>query len=121
MILLETQSVIWLGKEQENFSVRGKQALVTAREQGLALAISDMDMTLWESAMAARRDRIGIGTTLSAALNEIAAAYIVLPITPENCRESDNIFDGLFLGTPRIGSSPRPRWHTAFHSLPRTA
>ena len=80
LILVDTQAVIWLSKEQQYLSKTVLQVITDARRQGVALAISDI--SLWECAMASRKDRLKLGVPLAAALNEIAGLYTVLPITP---------------------------------------
>ena len=80
MILLDTQSVIWLNQDQMLLSHSAKSAIAEARVAGTGLAIADI--TLWEFAMASKRDRIKLEVPLSVALRELTAVYAVLPITP---------------------------------------
>ena len=81
MIVLDTQSVVWLIQETEKLSKPALQAVITARREGTPIAISDL--TLWEFAMLAHRGRIALFASLPIALQEIASIYTVLPIIPE--------------------------------------
>ena len=80
MILLDTQSVIWLNQEQEKLSRTAVQVISDTRSSGEALAIADI--TLWEIARAVTKNKVTLSVPLEAALDEVASLYRVLPITP---------------------------------------
>ena len=79
LILLDTQIVVWLNQEQDRLSKSAALAIADARVQGTGLAIADL--TLWEFAMLATKNRISLSVPLSSGLQELESFYTVLPIT----------------------------------------
>lgn len=97
MILLDTQSVIWMSRQQERMSEAALQAIAICRRQGDSLAVCDI--TLWEFAMLARKGRIALNAPLEMSLKQIANVYTVLPITPTVANTSV-AFSSNFPGDP---------------------
>ena len=78
MLLLDTQSVIWLAQAPELISHRAQSAIIEVRQMG-GLAISDK--TLWEIAWLKNAGRIEVQGTLREFLLTIERNFAVLPIT----------------------------------------
>ena len=77
MILLDTHALVWARSNPQRLPTRAR----TTIEGADALAVSDV--TLWELAMLARKDRIAVADRLDAYFADIAASCRVLPITPD--------------------------------------
>ena len=90
LILLDTQIVIWLNRQQEKLSQAASEAIADARTNGIGLAIADI--TLWEIAMAFSKERIKLAVPLAKALEEVATLYNVLPISPKIAELSMQLF-----------------------------
>jgi PIN domain nuclease of toxin-antitoxin system len=90
VILLDTQIVVWLSREQHRLSKVAAEALTNARREGVALAVADI--SLWEIAMGVSKRRITLGVSLQAALEQISRLYNVLPISPEIALRSMTLF-----------------------------
>jgi len=80
VILLDTHVVAWIACDPGQLSQKARQAIRQGRAKG-GIAISAI--TLWELAMLMGRGRLDIGGTADAFVEEIAALFIVLPITPK--------------------------------------
>jgi PIN domain nuclease of toxin-antitoxin system len=77
MILVDTQTVIWLAAEPEKVSRRAVDAIGEARKvDGIAIS----DKTLWELAMAHSKNRIQATVSLREVLEETERTFNVLPI-----------------------------------------
>ena len=83
MILIDTHVVVWLAFEQHRLSKNARGAIDHARQNGEGLAISDI--TLWELATLAGKDRIRLEISLESFLAEVEARFVVLPITGRVC------------------------------------
>jgi len=83
VILLDTHVVIWLALEPARISKRARAAIAETRRRGEGLAVSDI--TLLEIATIENKGRIKLTASLEAFLAEIAARFIVLPITGRIC------------------------------------
>lgn len=83
MILLDSHVPAWLAFEPGRLSRDARIAIEEARAAGAGLAICDI--TLLELAMAARRNRIRVGTSIESFLSDIASRLMVLPITAQAC------------------------------------
>jgi len=81
MILLDTHVVIWLALNPEKISAKAHTAIAETRTNSAGLAISDI--TLWEIAAGAHKQRIHLDTTLESFLSEVESRFIVLPITAQ--------------------------------------
>jgi PIN domain nuclease of toxin-antitoxin system len=78
VILLDTNSALWLTDDQSQLSKAAGAAIGKGRrEDGIAIS----DITLWEVAMLASKKRITIPRSLDAYLRHLETAFIVLPIT----------------------------------------
>ena len=78
MVLLDTQSVIWLAQAPELLSDRARTAITEVRQvDGLAVS----DKTLWEIAWLRNAGRIEIQGTLRDLLQAVERSFAVLPIT----------------------------------------
>jgi PIN domain nuclease of toxin-antitoxin system len=78
VILVDTHIVVWLALEPRLLSRKAVAAITEARNsRGVAIA----DVTLWELAMLATRERIQLTTSLESFLREVEARFIVLPLT----------------------------------------
>ena len=85
MILVDTHVVAWLALEPRLLSRKAIAAITEARNSsGVAIA----DITLWELAMLATRERIQLTTSLESFLREVEARFIVLPLTGMIARRS---------------------------------
>jgi len=77
MILVDTQTVIWLAAEPEKVSRRAVDAIGEARKlDGIAIS----GKTLWELAMAHSKNRIQATVSLREFLEETERTFNVLPI-----------------------------------------
>ena len=83
MILVDTHVVVWLAFEQHRLSKNARAAIDDARQNGEGLAISDI--TLWELAILAGKDRIRLKISLESFLAEVEIRLVVLPITGRVC------------------------------------
>jgi len=83
VILIDTHVVVWLAFEQHRLSKNARGAIDHARQNGEGLAISDI--TLWELATLAGKDRIRLEISLESFLAEVEARFVVLPITGRVC------------------------------------
>lgn len=111
MILLDTHVLVWMAITPDRLSRRASAAIQQARSNG-ALCISDV--SLWEIAMLARRERIQVSGALDSFLYEISLPVVVKPITvaiacmsaqfPENYPEDPA--DRLIGATSRVESLP---------------
>ncbi len=77
MIIVDTQTVVWLAAEPERISRRASDAIEQARAVG-GIAISDK--TLWELAMAHSKKRIRSTVSLRDFLETAERTFIVLPV-----------------------------------------
>jgi PIN domain nuclease of toxin-antitoxin system len=77
MILVDTQTVIWLAIEPEKLSRKASEAIRAARK-GDGVAISDK--TLWELAMVCAKGCLGDDLSLRVLLEETERTFVVLPI-----------------------------------------
>ena len=85
MTLVDTHVVAWLALEPRLLSRKAVAAITKARNSsGVAIA----DITLWELAMLATRERIQLTTSLESFLREVEARFIVLPLTGMIARRS---------------------------------
>jgi PIN domain nuclease of toxin-antitoxin system len=78
VILLDTNSALWLTDDQSQLSKAADAAIVEGRRDG-GVAISDI--TLWEVAMLAGKKRITIPRSLDTYLRHLEDTFTVLPIT----------------------------------------
>jgi PIN domain nuclease of toxin-antitoxin system len=83
VILLDTHVVVWLAFDQSQLSRNAKAAINDARQNGDGLAISDI--TLLELTTLSRKARIRLDISLESFLRELAARFIVLPISGRAC------------------------------------
>ena len=85
MILVDTQSVIWLTQPVSRLSQAAERVLVAGRTEG-SLAISDI--TLREIAMLVSRGRVTIDAPLGVYLEFVETLFKVLPITAKVAERS---------------------------------
>jgi PIN domain nuclease of toxin-antitoxin system len=78
VIVADTCVVIWLAGAPSNLSRAANEAIVAARRSG-GLAISGI--TLYELAWLAEHKRLPLATPVEPFLAEVAANFIVLPVT----------------------------------------
>lgn len=83
MILVDTHVVAWLAFDPGRISKKARAAIDQARQNGDALAISDL--TLLELATLAAKRRIRLDISLESFLQEVEARFVVLPITGRAC------------------------------------
>jgi PIN domain nuclease of toxin-antitoxin system len=83
MLLLDTHVVLWLISAPSKLSKNGAHAIIEARQNGEALAISGM--TLLELATLSTKGRIGITGSLDSVLHDLETHFTVLPITARAC------------------------------------
>lgn len=83
MILVDTHVVVWLASDGNRLSKNARAAIDDARKNGEGLAISDI--TLWELATLAGKDRIRLEISLESFLGEVEARFVVLPISSRAC------------------------------------
>jgi PIN domain nuclease of toxin-antitoxin system len=109
VILLDTHALFWARANPQRLPARAR----TAIEGANALAVSDI--TLWELAMLARKDRIAVADRLDAYLADIAASCRVLPITPDIAA----VVAGLGADSPIRDPADQIIWATStVHRLP---
>ncbi len=78
MLLLDTQSVIWLAQAPELLSNRARTAITEVRRvDGLGVS----DKTLWEIASLTSAKRIDVQGPLREFLHTIERSFAILPIT----------------------------------------
>ena len=78
MILLDTHVLLWMALEPERLSRAAASAIQQARREG---SIFIADISLWEIALLAHRNRITITGTIDAFLYGISSPLEVKPIT----------------------------------------
>jgi PIN domain nuclease of toxin-antitoxin system len=78
VIVADTCVVIWLAGAPSNLSRAANEAIFAARQSG-GLAISGI--TLYELAWLAEHKRLPLATPVEPFLAEVAANFIVLPVT----------------------------------------
>ena len=83
MILVDTHVVVWLASDGNRLSKNARAAIDDARKNGEGLAISDI--TLWELATLAGKERIRLEISLESFLGEVEARFVVLPISSRAC------------------------------------
>jgi len=83
VILVDTHVVVWLASDGNRLSKNARAAIDDARKNGEGLAISDI--TLWELATLAGKDRIRLEISLESFLGEVEARFVVLPIGSRAC------------------------------------
>jgi PIN domain nuclease of toxin-antitoxin system len=79
MILLDTHVVIWLMMDQEQLSVKLREAIVKARIEGESLAYSPL--SLYEIAYAAGRKRLRLNSATPDFIAAIEARLEFIPLT----------------------------------------
>ncbi len=80
MLLLDTHVLIWLNGDARRLSKAAAEAIGRTRgASGLAVA----DVTLWELARLAERNRIVWSGSVEAFLREALVGIMIHPITPE--------------------------------------
>lgn len=79
MILLDTHVVIWLAQDYQRISATAQAKIENARKLDRGLAISDV--TFFEIAQLASRQRINLTPNADTVLTEIERRFVVLPIT----------------------------------------
>jgi len=80
MLLLDTHILLWMNLEPHKLSKSATDAIKHARAQS---SIAVADITLWEVAWLASRNRISIFGSLESFLREVLAGIVVHPITAE--------------------------------------
>jgi len=83
VILLDTHVVAWLALEPAKLSANARTAIDDERKNGGGLAICDI--TLFELAALASKERIELGISVQSFLEEIEARFVVLPISGRTC------------------------------------
>lgn len=83
MILVDSHVAAWLAFEPGHISKDAHMAIEQARATNAGLAVCDI--TLLELAMAWRRNRLRVDTSIESFLNEIASRFVVFPITARAC------------------------------------
>jgi len=83
VILVDTHVVVWLASDGNRLSKNARAAIDDARKNGEGLAISDI--TLWELATLAGKERIRLEISLESFLGEVEARFVVLPIGSRAC------------------------------------
>jgi PIN domain nuclease of toxin-antitoxin system len=78
VIVADTCVVIWLAKDPDALSPAAAESIAAARKS-TGIAISDV--TLYELAWLAVRKRIDAGPSLGSFLAQVAASFIVVPVT----------------------------------------
>jgi PIN domain nuclease of toxin-antitoxin system len=79
MILLDTHVVVWLAQNSPELSRKAISTIAEARKHGGGIAIADI--TLWELAMLATRQRIQPTTSVETFLHVVESTFVVLPLT----------------------------------------
>jgi PIN domain nuclease of toxin-antitoxin system len=79
MILLDTQSVVWLTTDRGHLSTAANECIRKARRSGSGVAIASS--SLWEIAMNVGRGGIQVPATVLDYLQGLEKTFIVLPIT----------------------------------------
>jgi len=79
LILLDTHVVIWLAQDYQRISATAQAKIENARKLDRGLAISDV--TFFEIAQLASRQRINLTPNADTVLTEIERRFVVLPIT----------------------------------------
>lgn len=83
MILLDTHVVVWLALDPGRLSKKARAAIDEARRDGDGLGICDI--TLLELSTLFRKGRIHLEVSLESFLGEIAARFVILPISGRAC------------------------------------
>jgi PIN domain nuclease of toxin-antitoxin system len=78
VILLDTHVLVWLALNPRRLSNNASAAIENARNRGV---ICIADITLWEIALLAQRERIRITGTIDSFLYEISLPVVVKPVT----------------------------------------
>ncbi len=86
VILLDTNTLLWLVSEPAKLSRQAARAIEQARAEGQELAI--VDITLLELATLVRKKRISIGISLGEFLDEVESRFTIKPITNRACVKS---------------------------------
>jgi len=89
VIVADTCVVIWLASDPGVLSKAATAAIVAARKDG-GVAISDI--TLYELAWLIQNGRITVANSLETFLAEVAARFIVLPVTASIARLATEFF-----------------------------
>lgn len=83
MILVDTHVVVWLASDSRRLSRKARAAIDRARENGEALAISDI--SLLELAALTEKGRVHLGISIESFLVEVESRFAVLPISARAC------------------------------------
>jgi PIN domain nuclease of toxin-antitoxin system len=81
VIVLDSHVIAWLTLAPTNLSKPAAEAIRASREGGEPSAISAC--TLYEFALMVARNRIGTNLPLEQLIKELAANFVILPLTPE--------------------------------------
>ena len=85
MILVDTQTVIWLTQTNSRLSSAAEEALLKGRSEGnLAIA----DVTLREIAMLVSKRRLLVSASLDVYLAFVESLYTVIPVTSKIAERS---------------------------------
>jgi PIN domain nuclease of toxin-antitoxin system len=79
LILVDTHVVVWLAFEKDRISKPATSAIEKTRENGEALAISDI--SLFELARIFNREHTRLAISVESALAEVERRFVVLPIS----------------------------------------
>jgi PIN domain nuclease of toxin-antitoxin system len=79
LILVDTHVVVWLAFEKDRISKPATSAIEKTRENGEALAISDI--SLFELARIFNRAHTRLAISVESALAEVERRFVVLPIS----------------------------------------
>lgn len=79
LILVDTHVVVWLAFEKDRISKPATSAIEKTRENGEALAISDI--SLFELARIFNRAHARLAISVESALAEVERRFVVLPIS----------------------------------------
>lgn len=103
--LLDTHAVLWLLEGNPKLGRRALKAIKNS-EPG---EVSICDLTLLEIALLARKDAISLRPGTEEVLDQIAAAFAVIPISPQIANESVSValphrdpFDRVITATAKI-------------------
>src|SRR5712691_4607550 len=83
VILLDTHVVLWLTSDPARLSGKARTEIEVSRKKGDCVAICDI--TLLELATLVSNGRIRLGISLESFLQEVAARFVVLPISGRAC------------------------------------
>ena len=92
MIVLDSHVLAWLTLEPRKLSRPAAAAIRISREKGESSAISAG--TLYEFALMIARNRIGTKLPIAELIKEVAANFVILPLTPEIALAAAKMPDG---------------------------